>query len=309
MRLVRSLATVALLVAIWGCAAPSPSGSPAPSPSAPIPSVPSAPSATPDPSAPASPAPEPSSEPSADPTPSAPQLPQDSVARVVTNDLRVRSLPEVSDASKKLEPLLDAPRLVFVIDGPIEASGYTWYEVAPIGDAEATVELPIGWVAAADKDGTPWIRKATLDCPDRPTTVKQLWSLDTVLGLACFGETPITFDAKLAQPEATCGVDIGWTIQPDWLGSTCPNPAFLVHDARESAISFESVIDPKVKVSAFEPGVEAADWLPVTVTGRFDHPAAADCKGVSNGEPVPFSRDRIVLSCRATFVITGIQAD
>lgn len=309
MRLARSLAAVAVLVVIWGCAGPGPSGRPAPSASAAIPSGPSAPSSTPDPSAPGGPAGTPSAEPTADPTPTVPQLPQDSIARVVTTDLRVRSLPGVSDASKKLEPLLAAPRLVFVMDGPVEASGYTWYEVAPIGDAATTVELPIGWVAAADKDGTPWIRKAAPDCPSRPATVKDLRSLDTVLALACFGPTPITFDAELAQPEATCGVDIGWTIRPDWLASTCPNPAFLVHDAREPGISFESIIDPTLNVSGFAPGVEETGWLPVSVTGRFDHAAATDCKGVSNGEPVPFSAERIVLACRATFVITRLEAN
>jgi hypothetical protein len=247
-------------------------------------------------------------DPSVEPSPSAPQLPQDSVVKVVTTDLRVRSKPEVSDSSVKLEPLLDAPRLLFVMDGPVEASGYTWYEVAPIGDAATTVELPIGWVAAADKDGTPWIQEVTPDCPSRPTSVKALWRIDAVLALACFGETPITVPARLAQPEATCGIDIGWTIEPDWLGSTCPQPRFLIESTTEAGLSINSIIDPSLDVSRWKPGVDPEDWVAVRITGRFDHPAAATCHGVSNGEPVPYSRDRIVLSCRATFVITKIAA-
>jgi hypothetical protein len=228
------------------------------------------------------------------------------VVKVVTNDLRVRSKPEVSDSSVKLSPLLDAPQLLFVVDGPVEASGYTWYEVAPIGDADTTVELPFGWVAAADKDGTPWLAKTTPGCPARPTTVEALWTLNGVLGLACFGDTPITVAARLAQPEATCGVDIGWSIDPDWLASTCPQPRFLIEPVSGEPLDANSVIDPRVDVSRFEPGVEPADWLAVEISGHFDHTDALRCKGVSNGNPVPFGPDQIVVACRSTFVITGI---
>lgn len=305
---VRLLAATALLVVMAGCAgqAPVPSGPPGTSPStSPAPSVaPSADPSAPAPSTPASPVPDPSVAPS----PTAPQIPQDSVVRVVTNDLRVRSKPEVSDASIKLEPLLDAPRLLFVMDGPVEASGYTWYEVAPIGDAATAVELPIGWVAAADKDGAPWIQRVTPDCPPRPTSVKALWGVDAVLALACFGETPISVPARLAQPEATCGIDLGWTIEPGWLGSTCPQPQFLIESPTAVGLSINSIIDPKLDVSRWKPGVEPKDWIAVRITGRFDHPAATSCRGVSNGERVPYTPDRVVLACRATFVITKIAA-
>lgn len=303
---VRVFAIAAVLVAIWGCASPSPVPS---NPRSPTPTAPSGPSLPPsaDPSSPVPSVPaSPIASPSGEPSPSAPQIPQDSVAQVVTNDLRVRSKPEVSQSSAKLEPLLDAPRLLFVMDGPVEASGYTWYEVAPIGDAGTTVELPIGWVAAADKDGTPWIQRVTPDCPPRPTTVKALWTVDAVLALACFGGTSITISARLAQPEATCGVDIGWTIEPDWLGSTCPQPRFLIESTTEVGLSINSIIDPSLDVSRWRPGVDPEDWIAVRITGRFDHPAASTCRGVSNGEPVPYSPDRVVLTCRATFVITKI---
>ena len=297
-------APLLLLVAVlWGCggapAQPAPSDGPSSQPSA-------APSATPStpgesPSTPASPTP----DPSAAPTP-APRLAVGSIAKVVTNDLRVRSKPEVSDTSKKLEPLLDQPRLVYVVKGPVAASGYVWYEVAPIGNAELTVELPFGWVAIADKDGTPWVAAASPTCPAAPKTIDDLVAVDGILALACFGQDPITITARLAQPEATCGVDLGWTIEPSWLGGTCPQPAFLIESTDSMGLSLNSIIDPKVDVRAFHPGVEEPDWLKVRLTGRFDHSAAKTCHGVSNGEPVPYPRDEIVLGCRATFVITKI---
>lgn len=301
-------ATILLLVAaLWGCggqpATPPPSAAPSTAPSA-------------DPSAPAgSPSPEPSATPTTSPvaTPSsapsgrpAPSLAVNAVAKVVTNDLRVRSKPEVSDASKKLEPLLDASTLVYVVKGPVTASGYTWYEVAPLGNAEVTVERPFGWVAIADKDGTPWVEPTAPTCPMNPTSIDDLVVVDGLLALACFGDSPITVNARLAQPEATCGVDIGWDVDPSWLGGTCPQPAFLVESTDSMGLSLNSIIDPDLDVRAFKPGVEEPDWLRVHLTVRFDHPAAKTCRGVSNGNPVPYPRDQIVTGCRATFVITKI---
>ena len=294
--------SIVLLVGIWGCAgqpAPvaSPSGSPSTSFVSPTPAISPVPSAS-------------VGSPGANPEPSAdspgPLFAQDAIVDVVTHDLRVRSLPEVSDASKKLEPLLDAPGRVFIVDGPVEASGYTWYEVAPIGDADTTVELPFGWVAAADKDGTAWLAKTAVDCPAPPTSVDELWVLSGLVGLGCFGGSEIGIEARLAQPEATCGVDIGWTVEPEWLGGTCPQPTFLVESTTTIGLPLNATLDPDVDVAAFKPGVEPADWIDVRITGRYDHPDSEACHGVSHENPVPYVPEQTVLGCRATFAITAI---
>jgi hypothetical protein len=295
-------AAILLLVALWGCGAqpstPAPSARPSSS------AAPSSPSAVPSPST--APPPSPAPEPSAEPTPAAPRLARNSVAQVITDDLRVRSRPEVSDASKRLEPLLDQPRLVYVVSGPVQASGYTWYEIAPIGNLQLVVELPFGWVAAADKDGTPWLAPASPRCPAAPKTADDLYAIDNVLALACFGSSPLTIIGRLADPEATCGIDLGWTIEPGWLASTCPQPPFLIESPNDQGLSANAVVDPSVDVSGLRPGPEPADWLPVSITGRFDHPAARTCHGVSTEAPVPYGKDEIVFGCRTTFVITGL---
>src|SRR5262249_6566060 len=129
-----------------------------------------------------------------------------------------------------------------------------------------------------------------------------------LLGLACFGGKPITVDARLEQPEATCGVDVNWTVEPEWLGSTCAHPEVLVADT-DTTESIFPIIDPTVDLKPFKPCVDEADWIPVRVTGRFDHPAAKTCKGVSQDggtTKVPYVRAQLVLGCRATFVITQI---
>jgi serpin B len=78
------------------------------------------------------------------------------VVKTVSGDLRARSQPRVSDDSIKYEPLLPLGTQLQVIGGPVEASGYTWYQVEPL-DFSLADGVSRVWVAAADHDGTPWI--------------------------------------------------------------------------------------------------------------------------------------------------------
>jgi hypothetical protein len=235
----------------------------------------------------------------------------DSIATVVTDDLRVRSLPEVSDASAKLTPLLQRGQALFVVDGPFERSGYRWYQVQPIGRRLIDDDPPFGYVAAGDKTGVPWIAVGGFRCPKAPTTLKELTDLDSHAGLACFGRRPLSFPARLAEPEATCGVDIGWTIEPEWLGGTCSAPEFIVFDPKTNEDSFYSVVDPRLDTSGLRPGPEMKDWIDVKVTGSFDHPAASECQSKVYGDdestPKPPGHDEIVVMCRAQFVISSIE--
>jgi serpin B len=77
----------------------------------------------------------------------------------VSDALRVRSQPRVADDSVRYDPLLPLGTNLEVLAGPVDASGYRWYEVAPIG-----VHLQggpgTGWVASAAKTGEPWIAPA-----------------------------------------------------------------------------------------------------------------------------------------------------
>lgn len=235
----------------------------------------------------------------------------DTIAVVVTNDLRVRSEPRVSDDSDLLEPLLNSGRQVFVVDGPVHASGYDWYQVEPIvvlNGGIDRVEAPFGWVAAAGKDGEPWLAVGTEPCPTAPTRAGDLVAMPGLIGLACFGDDELSIAARIAQPEATCGVDPGWTIEPGWLASTCPQPAFIVFDPGTTDGSLYSVIEPGVDVGDLHPGVEEPDWLDVRITGHYDHAAARTCYATQT-EPdvdVPFVPEEVVVGCRATFVITAI---
>lgn len=125
---------VALVAAACGTQAPSVAPSPSPTPR---PTV-----------APSSPGPV-SPSPAADPF-----LGQTVVT--VSDRLRVRSKPEVSDDSVKYEPLLPLGTDLRVVGGPVGGSGYVWYEVEPI-TFPLRDGVTRGWVAMAGKDGEPWI--------------------------------------------------------------------------------------------------------------------------------------------------------
>ena len=116
-----------------------------------------------DPPAPASPAASPSTSPQATPGPTASATPVvielNAVAVTVSDRLRVRSEPRVSDDSAMYDPLLPIGTELFVLDGPVSASGFSWYKIAPVSFAELGGP-GYGWVASAGKDGEPWIAPA-----------------------------------------------------------------------------------------------------------------------------------------------------
>jgi hypothetical protein len=74
----------------------------------------------------------------------------------VSDDLRVRSQPGVGPDSRRYEPLLPKGTTLCVIDGPVEASGYWWYQVE-LEPEDLHGGFTTGWVAAGDHDGSAWI--------------------------------------------------------------------------------------------------------------------------------------------------------
>ena len=304
MRRLRAIAGLAAFVLLCGCAAAPGSIVPVEQPAS------IAPSPSRAPQLPASPTPGPTATKAAiaAPSPSV-EIKNGSIATVVTDDLRVRSRPEVSDASKKLRPLLQRGQALYIVNGPVAGSGYRWYQVQPLGGPIDNDSPPFGWVAAGDKTGDPWIQAGGYPCPKTPTTFREFVAIDDhVAALACFGRKPLSFPARVAEPEATCGVDIGWTVEPEWLGSTCSHPAYLVFDATTKDDDFDSIIEPNLDTSGLRPGPEEKDWIPVNVTGSFDHPASSTCRvRVTEGTPPLPSSDEIILSCRARFVITALE--
>ena len=157
-----------MLVAGACDATPGPTASAAATPAASV----AAPSGSPG-GTPAAPADTPPPSPSSQPTTSSGELVPGAVAITVTDRLRVRSAPRVADDSIRYTPVLPVGTSLVVTAGPVEASGYAWYRVAPIGlSLDAGVDQ--GWVAVADHDGTPWVALA-----EDPTPGFELASVTT----------------------------------------------------------------------------------------------------------------------------------
>ena len=216
------------------------------------------------------------------------------VTTLATNGLRVRSEPRVSDDSHRLEPLLPLGSQLYVLQGPVSASGYAWYEVVPL----TSRNLPSGWVASADRDGERWIARDDFDCPPLPTDFRSLAALPPGVGLVCFPQQPITVEARLL--ECNCDVDGSW-YTPDWFYLGSGSPILLV----EPGVPAVPTDVADWFVLNLDPTGEHPDVLPkgdvVEVTGIFDHPAASTCTRTEmDGQPVPSQ------GCRLEFAVTRL---
>jgi hypothetical protein len=263
--------------------------------------------------------PEPTAAPA--PTQAPPQegarFPIDSLVRIVTDDLRVRSKPGVGDDSVKLEPLLWNGSAAFVLDGPVAASGYEWYLIEPLGEVDIQIHPDpprLGWVAAAGRDGEPWLEQVDFDCEPNP-----LRSLDydfdyppsRFLALACNGDTPVEFTAGMSAPVDQCGGPGPWVAEPSWL-DPCAGPRHTLidvlphdyEDDRALAISVDPAVDLDVLAD-----LDVGEYLVVDVIGQYDHPAASGCRAEASGpsdEPKP-PPELVIRDCRARFVVTSIR--
>lgn len=216
------------------------------------------------------------------------------VTTLADDGLLVRSEPGINDASYKFEPLLPLGTKLLVVDGPVRASGYVWYDVAQLSSAD----LPSGWIASASHDGVAWIARSQFDCPPVPTTIGVLEALPRGVGLACFARVPITVDARLLS--CNCDIDGSW-YEPSWffLGSGAPD---LLVDPRATRIpsDFRDWFPLNLDPAGTHPEVLPVGEV-VRVTGMFDHPAADRCTETEmDGAPAASER------CRLEFAVTHL---
>ena len=122
-------------------------------------------------------------------------LPRDSIAEVVSGRLRIRSQPRVADDSIKYEPLLGVGARLMILDGPVTANDYDWYQVAAWDPKDPQATFPAGWVARGDHDGTPWISETADVCPTGEVTIADVVGLAPAERVACFGHRELRLRA------------------------------------------------------------------------------------------------------------------
>lgn len=292
-RLIRALAVaVAVAVAISACGVAS-SASPTVA-SSPIASS-GVIASTPPTSPPSSPDLTPSEVPSQAPEPN-----DDFVAGVVTTDLVVRTKPGTGADSEILRPSLNEPQLLYVLEGPVPASGYDWYLVTPLFPDYLPhgEDPPSGWVAGAGKDGEPWIAAISdspLNCPRQPDLYAIMY-LSYLTSLACFGDRELTLEGTTKG----CVVSDPVTVEPGWLSSV---GCLIAQDGPDP----QTVPYPAPLILRFADGGGVNADERVTVTGHFDDPAARTCRSTPSVGTIPPAPELVVLGCRTQFVVTDIE--
>jgi hypothetical protein len=217
-----------------------------------------------------------------------------SVVRTTDVGLRMRAAPGTGDGSPTVHDGLPAGTSLYVLDGPVSDDGYHWYRVEWLAPAGARSS---GWVAAADRDGRPFVERATLACPPSPTVPSEIAALADGYRVGCFSEDPIEIRARLVP----CHCNPTAPMEPSWLMPDYgPDGAWLLTDPGATG-------SPDLEKGLFltrHPDVPAPDdWSGdiVVLTGMFDHPDAAGCATpVGDGPSDP-------ADCSGMFVVTAIE--
>jgi hypothetical protein len=284
---------------------PSPTPTPSPVPTA---------AATPTPDWPATPAPEP----------------------IVVLEPVGFALNTIHRLSLRAEPGLDGERLgslsadsvSAVLDGPVSADGYIWYQLsglamppatgcagplatdpwgqAPLGAPTVGCPVWLGWVAAASLDGEAWlvpVSREEVGCPSSPLAIDAFWSLGIVQPLGCFAGQEITVRGLYPElpPDFASGI-VCEPARPDevtWL--MCPSFDALSSDDTYWEGPLILKIDPASGVRLPERG----QWL--EVTGFYDHPLARRCGDRIVDEAYPDYAAGLVRECRSQFVVSGFR--
>jgi hypothetical protein len=234
------------------------------------------------------------------PEPTIAALTADAMASVTVNELNLRMEPA---AGAKSVGHFSAGARVFVLQGPKEADGYAWYQVAPADDrfvaaaCEGWCGHAIGWVAGAGADGERWLDPANLDCIKHPS-LDEL-PQDGLQRLACYGSRTLAFEGVVRQP--CCGYVGAYVFTPDWLANPTPHTYF---DDPFLGLRFRPGHD--------WPELEYADI--VRVSGHFDDRAAMGC-GVEVADIAENELDEVdpmtaayePLACRQEFVVESIE--
>jgi hypothetical protein len=237
-------------------------------------------------------------------------IPPDSIVKVVSDNLRVRSAPRVADDSIKLEPLLKVGDRLFVVGGPVVANDYEWYEVAPVNidGKRPWFTLPSGWVARGDHDGTPWVAAAEPRCPAEPVDIDALAAMHELERLACFGSGSLSFRAVVRGegPPTACdaSADQGPCVAgPDWLAGVLGWQAYngTGVDTGSPTSGPSLTVDPAGSVRPSD----LPNGRIVAVEGSFDHPASAECTaGAAPSGQAALTSEAAELQCRTRFVVT-----
>jgi hypothetical protein len=154
-------------------------------------------------------------------------------------------------------------------------------------------QLPqVGWVAAAAKDGEPWIAPWSGTCPEQ--TLDGIRYVHPQVVLGCYGGEELTLEGKIR----ACDVGGAGDIEPAWLYQ--PSCELVPFDYLPGLIGG--------LVLRHKAGVELPDerGTAVRVVGHFDDSAAQRCSAPAPTGVEETPPEIVVLQCRLQFVVTSV---
>ena len=187
---------------------------------------------------------------------------------------------------------------MLVVDGPVSADGYDWYEVMEEGDL-------FGWVARG-KDGQDWIEPAEPRCSD-DLDASAPWTVDRLDFLVCYGDRPVLVPARSADvmgpdtgPEPPCK----WAAVP---APCTPIPRWLFEPFAVVPVgNDEGLLEVAARPAARKQLAAKPSDASMTVTLAMDDPRAPACRLLDDRDRDRVSRDEAVTRCRLRFVITDV---
>jgi hypothetical protein len=199
-----------------------------------------------------------------------------------------------------------------VVNGPVEADGYQWIQLAgpglPPASGCATFPGPefscptwFGWAATGQSDGSDaWFVLDPSDCPEPSLDPRAFMMLGDVEALHCYGGSEIEFTGWIPGQEAirdprTCLDRFG--APTPWL--FCADGYSMIVSANDiEAVTIELFVDPAGGLDIAYPGN-----YPIVV-GHLDDPLALGCADVIPMGAVDPAR--VELDCRVRFVVTTL---
>jgi len=267
---------------------------------------------------------------SVSPSPSAPaglpaELEVDGLAQILVSNLSLRAEP--TTVAERLG-ILTLGEPAYVVDGPVEADGYQWYQlgavrqpyVAACGDPAPAPSLEcadwFGWAAGLSPEGDRWLAPLEAHCPAARDTDAYI-PLPPATRLACAGGDEWRLVAYLA-PEGGRGCYPVWVTNPRWLDGACnllfPQPEQNEYDSDERLQAF---VHPDLGKCGFDVTracpFDALTMSWVEMVGHLDDPVASTCIAVLSDEfeePPPFpgpDPDSVSFNCRLRFVVTDVH--
>ena len=219
-------------------------------------------------------------------------LPASSRARVVTDNLCLRGLPNATSAATMSLPKGTEIEIGGTFDqwGPVVEGGTAWYPVS-------AGESGYGWVVG-EQEGVRTLELIPFDCPTEidPTTVFRMTPWER---LSCYGGQAAEVIGVI---EISCqGGARDGVYEPEWLARWCMvaqvtnRPAPAVDPTGRMQLIFPPTATSYPEIGAV-----------VRLVGHFDDPASATCHVIPSTD-IEWSQPAVQLLCREQFVVTEFE--